>query len=1017
VTVPLLFALLGTVILVGFLANLLFKLTKIPSVLVLIAIGVVLGPATGWIQHDALLTIAPFFGAVALLVILFEGGLELDIAHVVRHAPRTALFTATVFALSMGAVAGVAYLALGLPASLSLMLGAVLGATSPAICMPVVSVLSIREDVKTVIKLESAMGEVLLIVSVVLLIQGHEVGHTGATSWIWGFARSLLVALVVATIAGVLWSRLVGWLGREPLSYMLTLGVTCLLYFVVEEFGGSPAIAVLLFGLLLANMQFIAGRVGPRLRELFGIHVKDDQFVLGEFMVNITAELSFLVRTFFFVYLGLLLDFSALSASRAASIAVMFGLLLVSRGVGMSIFRRSGASFSAGEWQAIMALQPRGLATAVVAFMPLQAGIDEAAQFPLFAFAVIVLSNLFMTGGILFAERRLRLDAERGEADAALSTAPPTESARDATTDEEPAAASPAAPRRHPLFSPARDFEDEPTPTNLTDWMARVSGVRLADREAAYADLLRASFLSEPLFWVQSLLGASICALGLILGQTTVVIGGALIVPAARPVLTTGLALATGDLYLLVKLAVKLVGFSVVTVIVSTSLVSLVPLADVLNDLVIRTRPTILDFLVSLFGGMSAAAIVARRRGPAIQYLPGAVVGLTLVPALCVVGFALTDAVSAGVLRQATLQFIANMVAAILGAALVLLTLGVHRAAQSPLIRQWKAEELSTPLASAMFRRLGVEEAIGGTGSVRARVVVIALFLLLLLTPLQLAFNQVRSELRARQAVARALNTFNVPNRSAIIGSTIALTDDRVDVRLQVATSALFSAEERARFEQRIYQETGRRARVDLVQTVADVGDAGTLRQLLELDQSRRLEPLPTVRSSLQEAEGLLSRVLRDATLPGGARIVSVRTSLGNVRGPGLELVYLSDRDLDPDAQALLAQLLSVQTQIPLDRITLAWLPATHALRIARGALDAEAAAALGDVRMRVLPQLAELAVTVTVTQNLSRAEADAVARRIQEDLGLSEMPAVVTDPAMDRRTAVLRIAVQAEPS
>jgi hypothetical protein len=334
------------------------------------------------------------------------------------------------------------------------------------------------------------------------------------------------------------------------------------------------------------------------------------------------------------------------------------------------------------------------------------------------------------------------------------------------------------------------------------------------------------------------------------------------------------------------------------------------------------------------------------------------------------------------------------------------------------LIRQWKAEELSTPLASAIFRRLGVEEAIGGTGSVRARVVVIALFLLLLLTPLQLAFNQVRSELRARQAVARALDMFNVPNRSAIIGSSIALTEDRVDVRLQVATSALFSAEERARFEQRIHQETGRRARVDLVQTVADVGDAGTLRQLLERERARRLEALPSVRSSLQEAEGLLSGVLREATLPSGARIVGVRTSLGNARGPGLELTYLSERDLDSDAQALLARLLSVQTQMPPDRITLAWLPATRALRIAPGgALDPEAAAALGDVRMRVLPQLAELAVTVTVTQNLRRAEADAVARRIQEDLGLSEMPAVVTDPAMDRRTAVLRIAIQAESS
>jgi cell volume regulation protein A len=527
-TVPLLFALLGTVILVGFLANLLFRLTKIPSVLVLIAIGVVLGPVTGWIRHDALLTIAPFFGAIALLVILFEGGLELDVVHVLRHAPRTAIFTTVVFALSTAAVAVVAHVGLGLAPSLALMLGAILGATSPAICMPVVSGLSIREDVKTVIKLESAMGEVLLIVSVVLLIQGHDAGTSGAASWIWGFTRSLAVALLVATVAGVLWSRLVGWLGREPLSYMLTLGVTCLLYFVVEELGGSPAIAVLLFGLLLANMQYIAGRVGPHLRELFGIHVKDDQFVLGQFMVNITAELSFLVRTFFFVYLGLLLNFSELSMSRAAWMVVIFVVLLVSRRLGLSIFRRTGASFTPGEWQAIMALQPRGLATAVVAFMPWQSGIEAAAEFPSFAFASIVLSNLFMTAGVLFAERRLRLDVAGAGYAAALGSNPSLyESAttdESDTVDSEPQAAAPAAVVAPGLssFSPAADFADEPIPASVTDWIARVSGLRLAERVDAYGDLLRASYLSEPLFWLQSALGAAICALGLLLGQTTV---------------------------------------------------------------------------------------------------------------------------------------------------------------------------------------------------------------------------------------------------------------------------------------------------------------------------------------------------------------------------------------------------------------------------------------------------------------------------------------------------------------
>ena len=197
-------------------------------------------------------------------------------------------------------------------------------------------------------------------------------------------------------------------MGREPLSYMLTLGMVCLLYFAVEELGGSPAIAILLFGLLLANMQSIAGRFGPRFLELFGVNVREEQFVLGQFMVNITAELSFLVRTFFFVYLGLLLDFSALSWTLAAWTAAIFGLLLLSRRLGVGLFGRRAPSFSRVELQMIMALQPRGLATAVVAFLPMQAGVAGTDLFPVYAFAIIVLSNLYMTGGVLFAERRLR---------------------------------------------------------------------------------------------------------------------------------------------------------------------------------------------------------------------------------------------------------------------------------------------------------------------------------------------------------------------------------------------------------------------------------------------------------------------------------------------------------------------------------------------------------------------------------------------------------------------------------
>jgi len=408
---------------------------------------------------------------------------------------------------------------------------------------------------------------------------------------------------------------------------------------------------------------------------------------------------------------------------------------------------------------------------------------------------------------------------------------------------------------------------------------------------------------------------------------------------------------------------------------------------------------------------MSAAAVVAGRRGPVMQYLPGAVVGLTLVPALCVVGFASTDAVNPALLKHATLAFSANLFAAVLGAAGVLLALGIHRAAAAPAIRQWKATELSRPLASAIFRRLGVEQAIGGTGSVRARVIVIGVFLLLLLIPLQLAFNQVREEFRVRRAVTRALDAFNLPNRSAIIGSAVNIADDRVDVRLQVATSALFAAADRTRFEQAVHADTGRQVRLDLVQTVADVGDAGAIQLLVQDRAAPPSRPAQSLQSSLQQADGLLSPLLRDLPLPSGARIVSVRSWFADGRGPMLDMLYLAEQALDRDGEVLMARLLSAHTEVPLDRITSTWLPAVHQLRFTRAGLTDETTARLAALPLRgLLSSSSRLAVTATLAQRVPADTVDAVAQQLQDVLGLSGRPAVASVPTGDSRSGTLSI-------
>lgn len=1003
-SVPVLFALIGGVILVGFLANLLFRVTRIPSVLLLIAIGVVMGPVTGWIRSDALIAIAPFFGALALLVILFEGGLELEIGHVVRHAPRAAILAIVVFVLSMGTVAAAAYYLAEFSWLNALMLGAILGAISPAIALPVVSGLSVRDEIKTIVKLEAAIGEVLLIVSVVLLINSSTTGAAGAASWAWGFAKSFLVALLVATIAGVLWSRLIGWIGREPLSYMLTLGVLCLLYFAVEELGGSPAIAALLFGLMLANMQTVAARIGPRFRELFGVDIREEQFILNQFMVNITAELSFLVRTFFFVYLGLLLDFTTLSWTLAAWAGVMFVLLLVSRRAGLLVFSR-GSQCSPAELRTIMALQPRGLATAVVAFLPMQAGVPGTELLPLYAFLLIILSNVYMTGGIVFAERALRKtaaeSAESPAMEAAAMTAPATLAAAEMPAApvggaEVTGAESGLDRRQAPLFSPAADFADEPMPASFTDWMARFFGLRLEDRETEFIEMIRASYLSETLFWVQAVLGAAICALGLILDQTIIIVGAALIVPLARPVIATGLALASGDIYLLVKLAAKLFVFGAVAVLVSAGLLQMLPFAATTVEIVARTRPTILDFLVALLGGMSGAAL-ASFRSRVFHYLPGAVIAITLLPSLCVMGFGLAEGLGSPALRGGGLQFTANIFAAVLGASLIVVLVGIPRAAQAESIRRWKEQELARPMVQAIFGRLKLQTMIGRTGSVRARLIVVGIFLLTILIPLQSALNHLTLEFRTRQAIARAQAVFEVAGRSAVLSSSFAVREDGAQVRLQVATNQLFAAEDIRRFEERVADQLGRPVRLDLVQTLSEVGQAETIRNML-LARSPAAPAAPrAVAETLREAGALIARVVADLPLPPTLRILTLRGSLDSRTDPDLVVVYLAEQPLGDDARTMLAGLFAERTRVPADRIRLRWIPSVQEIGLSRTGRVAVGADADIDRLRATLAEFPNLTVSIDLPSRLPDAAAEAAQQQVADLLGLPASDVSVT--------------------
>lgn len=389
--------LIGVVILVGLAAEVGFKRTGLPSVLFLMGLGILLGPVLGYADASRVALLAPYFGTLALLIILFDGGLNLQFMKVIKETPLALLYSIVVFAGSVLAVAALYVYGLEGQWRQGLLLGSILGGTAAAIILPVVSKMSsLSEPTKVLVSLDSAFSEVFVVV-IALAIMGSFTESGGKSGLVREIFHAFLDALLLAALAGAVWARLLTWLAGQTLSYMLTLAAILVLYYVAELVGANGAITILLFGLVLANMETLAGRLVRPLRVLIGYELDQAKFVLDEFLKRINEELSFLVRTFFYVLLGLIVDLSKFNWTIAAWGLALFGVVFVVRIIATVLLGEATGSWTANERVLIAAMMPRGVATAVMAFLPASAGIPETENFPLYALTVITLGVVFMT--------------------------------------------------------------------------------------------------------------------------------------------------------------------------------------------------------------------------------------------------------------------------------------------------------------------------------------------------------------------------------------------------------------------------------------------------------------------------------------------------------------------------------------------------------------------------------------------------------------------------------------------
>jgi cell volume regulation protein A len=379
---------IGILVAIGFLADYLFRKISFPDILILLALGYLIGPVFGVIDPAQIAPASQIIASLALVVILFNGGLDLHFSAVLSSIPRALILVILGIAASAAGVAFLAYHMLGWDLMHCLLLGAILGGTSPSIVMPLVKRARVPGKVSSVLSLESAFDGALVIIIALVILQVITGGSTGDEASLVGqtIAIKFAIGVGIGAAAGVAWLWVLTLIEGETFDDILTLAIVFILYFVVESINGSGVIFALTFGIILGNGVEIAHLL--RLKRTVEIH---------DMMKKFHSQMSFLIKTFFFVYLGLMLTFDDTSVI-VVGVVISFALLFVRYLVVLLSSIGSGTMLKSSGFLATML--PRGLSAAVVAEIVVVAGISHASDYPDIIMVVIVATVIIAAIGI-----------------------------------------------------------------------------------------------------------------------------------------------------------------------------------------------------------------------------------------------------------------------------------------------------------------------------------------------------------------------------------------------------------------------------------------------------------------------------------------------------------------------------------------------------------------------------------------------------------------------------------------
>jgi cell volume regulation protein A len=377
------FSTIAAIMALGFIGDAVSRKILLPNVILLIILGIIFGPILNLFPYDFLIAALPYIASLTLAFISFEAGINMNVYKVLRQSRRAVILSILGFTFSMVAVGTLLKFALGIRWAYAFLMASAWSGLNIAIVNAVCKYIKVREETYATLTIISIVDDPLVLITVLTILNYIRLGGINSRDILLILSSNLSTSIALGAILGIIWINILYFLMKGEYTYTFTLAAIFFVYSLTEIIGGTGVIAIFLFALIIGNHSSVINALNLKISI-------SELSKLKSLMEKFHSEITFMLRSFFFTFIGLIYVFTGFFEVFLA-LACCF-LLHITKYVVAKI--GTIGSVMASDLSVMGFIVGQGAASAAMSTLPIVYNLSYATTFTSLALNVILINNI-----------------------------------------------------------------------------------------------------------------------------------------------------------------------------------------------------------------------------------------------------------------------------------------------------------------------------------------------------------------------------------------------------------------------------------------------------------------------------------------------------------------------------------------------------------------------------------------------------------------------------------------------